>query len=67
MQKAKQASVYFLYVSIKHFLKFACFTRTIVYLSIVYTLGQGVLAVSAIHDITDHNRDGKPDDPTLHV
>ncbi|KAL2102931.1 hypothetical protein ACEWY4_002099 [Coilia grayii] len=41
--------------------------KTIVYLSIVYTLGQGVLAVSAIHDITDHNRDGEPDDITFHV
>lgn len=41
--------------------------KTIVYLSIVYTVGQGVLAVSAIHDITDHNRDGIPDDPTFHV
>uniref|UniRef100_A0A3B5BBT8 Solute carrier family 15 member 1-like n=1 Tax=Stegastes partitus TaxID=144197 RepID=A0A3B5BBT8_9TELE len=41
--------------------------RTIVYLSIVYALGQVVMAVSAIHDITDTNRDGTPDNMTLHV
>uniref|UniRef100_A0A8C7ZZQ8 Solute carrier family 15 member 1 n=1 Tax=Oryzias sinensis TaxID=183150 RepID=A0A8C7ZZQ8_9TELE len=41
--------------------------KTIVYLSIVYTLGQVVLAVSAIHDITDTNKDGTPDNMTFHV
>lgn len=41
--------------------------RTIVYLSIVYTLGQVVLAISAIHDITDTNKDGTPDNMTFHV
>ncbi|XP_075951237.1 solute carrier family 15 member 1b [Anarhichas minor] len=41
--------------------------KTIVYLSIVYTLGQVVLAVSAMHDITDANRDGTPDNMTVHV
>uniref|UniRef100_A0AAQ4QJA3 Solute carrier family 15 member 1 n=1 Tax=Gasterosteus aculeatus aculeatus TaxID=481459 RepID=A0AAQ4QJA3_GASAC len=41
--------------------------KTIVYLSIVYTVGQVVLAVSAIHDITDTNRDGTPDNMTLHI
>ncbi|CAL8307725.1 unnamed protein product [Merluccius merluccius] len=41
--------------------------KTIVYLSIVYTLGQVVMAVSAIHDITDHDHDGTPDNMTLHV
>uniref|UniRef100_A0A3Q4ANE2 Uncharacterized protein n=1 Tax=Mola mola TaxID=94237 RepID=A0A3Q4ANE2_MOLML len=41
--------------------------KTIVYLSIVYTLGQVILAVSAIHDITDKNKDGTPDDITLHI
>lgn len=41
--------------------------RTIVYLSIVYTAGQVVLAVSAIHDITDTNRDGTPDNMTFHM
>ncbi|XP_073318311.1 solute carrier family 15 member 1-like [Pagrus major] len=41
--------------------------KTIVYLSIVYTLGQIIMAISAIHDITDRDRDGIPDDMTLHV
>ncbi|XP_061554895.1 solute carrier family 15 member 1b [Phycodurus eques] len=41
--------------------------KTIVYLSIVYALGQVVLAVSAIHDITDTNKDGTPDNMTFHV
>lgn len=41
--------------------------RTIVYLSLVYTLGQIIMAISAIHDITDHNKDGTPDDMTLHM
>uniref|UniRef100_H3ARN1 Solute carrier family 15 member 1 n=1 Tax=Latimeria chalumnae TaxID=7897 RepID=H3ARN1_LATCH len=41
--------------------------KTIVYLSIVYTIGQAVLAVSAIHDLTDNNRDGTPDNLQLHI
>uniref|UniRef100_A0A8C5B779 Solute carrier family 15 member 1-like n=1 Tax=Gadus morhua TaxID=8049 RepID=A0A8C5B779_GADMO len=41
--------------------------KTIVYLSIVYTLGQVVMAISAIHDITDANKDGTPDNMTFHV
>lgn len=41
--------------------------KTIIYLSIVYALGQIVLAVSAIHDITDTNKDGVPDNMTLHI
>ncbi|XP_072242925.1 solute carrier family 15 member 1b [Leuresthes tenuis] len=41
--------------------------KTIVYLSIVYTLGQVIMAISAIHDITDANKDGIPDNITLHV
>ncbi|XP_044201162.1 solute carrier family 15 member 1b [Thunnus albacares] len=41
--------------------------KTIVYLSIVYTAGQVVMAVSAIHDITDTNKDGTPDNMTFHV
>uniref|UniRef100_A0A665VT18 Solute carrier family 15 member 1 n=1 Tax=Echeneis naucrates TaxID=173247 RepID=A0A665VT18_ECHNA len=41
--------------------------KTIVYLSIVYALGQVIMAVSAIHDITDTNRDGTPDNMTFHV
>lgn len=43
------------------------FFRTIVYLSIVYAIGQVAMAVSAIHDITDTNHDGKPDNMTFHV
>ncbi|XP_053493167.1 solute carrier family 15 member 1b [Ictalurus furcatus] len=41
--------------------------KTIVYLSIVYTVGQGVMAISAVHDMTDSNQDGTPDNMTLHV
>lgn len=41
--------------------------KTIIYLSIVYAVGQIVLAVSAIHDITDTNKDGTPDNMALHV
>ncbi|XP_062853753.1 solute carrier family 15 member 1b [Trichomycterus rosablanca] len=41
--------------------------KTIVYLSIVYTIGQAVMAISAIHDITDSNKDGTPDNMTLHI
>ncbi|XP_076841661.1 solute carrier family 15 member 1 [Brachyhypopomus gauderio] len=41
--------------------------KTIIYLSIVYAIGQVVMAVSAIHDITDTNRDGKPDNIAVHV
>ncbi|GAA6074843.1 solute carrier family 15 member 1b isoform X1, partial [Tachysurus ichikawai] len=41
--------------------------KTIVYLSIVYTIGQAVMAVSAVHDITDENQDGTPDSMTFHV
>ncbi|XP_035995264.1 solute carrier family 15 member 1 [Fundulus heteroclitus] len=41
--------------------------KTIIYLSIVYAIGQVALAVSAIHDITDSNRDGTPDNLTFHV
>ncbi|XP_042368906.1 solute carrier family 15 member 1b [Plectropomus leopardus] len=41
--------------------------KTIVYLSIVYALGQVVLAVSAIHDITDTDKDGTPDNMTFHI
>ncbi|KAM9334134.1 solute carrier family 15 member 1b [Symphorus nematophorus] len=41
--------------------------KTIVYLSIVYTVGQIVLAVSAIHDITDTDKDGTPDNMSFHV
>ncbi|XP_020500572.2 solute carrier family 15 member 1b isoform X2 [Labrus bergylta] len=41
--------------------------KTIVYLSIVYTLGQIVMAISAIHDITDTNKDGTPENMSFHV
>ncbi|KAG7271404.1 hypothetical protein CRUP_031216 [Coryphaenoides rupestris] len=40
---------------------------TIIYLSIVYAVGQIIMAISAIHDITDTDRDGVPDNMTLHV
>lgn len=41
--------------------------RTIIYLSVVYAVGQVVMSVSAIHDLTDGNRDGTPDNITVHV
>ncbi|XP_056144979.1 solute carrier family 15 member 1 [Lampris incognitus] len=41
--------------------------KTIIYLSIVYTIGQIVMAVSAVHDITDTNKDGTPDNMAFHV
>ncbi|XP_054470857.1 solute carrier family 15 member 1 [Anoplopoma fimbria] len=41
--------------------------KTIIYLSIVYAIGQVTMAVSAIHDITDSDRDGIPDDMTFHI
>ncbi|XP_043966232.1 solute carrier family 15 member 1b isoform X1 [Gambusia affinis] len=41
--------------------------KTIVYLSIVYAAGQVIMAVSAIHDITDGNKDGTPDNMTFHI
>ncbi|NXW60615.1 S15A1 protein, partial [Eurystomus gularis] len=40
---------------------------TIVSLSIVYTFGQAVMAVSSINDLTDDNRDGFPDNVNLHI
>ncbi|NXE89918.1 S15A1 protein, partial [Menura novaehollandiae] len=41
--------------------------KTIVYLSIVYTIGQAVLSVGSINDLTDHNWDGSPDNVSLHI
>ncbi|NXI00812.1 S15A1 protein, partial [Pachycephala philippinensis] len=41
--------------------------KTIVYLSIVYAIGQAVLSVGSINDLTDHNRDGSPDNIALHI
>ncbi|XP_050976105.1 solute carrier family 15 member 1 [Labeo rohita] len=41
--------------------------KTIIYLSIVYAIGQVIMAVSTINDITDENRDGEPDNLTFHI
>ncbi|KAM8922591.1 solute carrier family 15 member 1 [Lycaon pictus] len=41
--------------------------KTIVSLSIVYTIGQAVTAVSSINDLTDFNKDGTPDNLSVHV
>ncbi|NXV87136.1 S15A1 protein, partial [Calonectris borealis] len=41
--------------------------KTIISLSIVYTIGQAIMAVSSINDLTDHNRDGSPDNVSLHI
>ncbi|KAK1167850.1 solute carrier family 15 member 1-like [Acipenser oxyrinchus oxyrinchus] len=41
--------------------------KTIIYLSIVYTVGQVIMAISSIHDLTDTDRDGTPNNLTLHV
>ncbi|XP_052561872.1 solute carrier family 15 member 1-like [Tympanuchus pallidicinctus] len=41
--------------------------KTIVSLSIVYTIGQAVMAVSSINDMTDQNRDGNPDNTAVHI
>ncbi|KAF7669989.1 hypothetical protein LDENG_00090340 [Lucifuga dentata] len=41
--------------------------KTIIYLSIVYALGQVIMAISAIHDITDTNKDGTPDNMAFHI
>ncbi|NXG56997.1 S15A1 protein, partial [Hemiprocne comata] len=41
--------------------------KTIVCLSVVYTIGQAVTAVSSINDLTDHNQDGSPDNLTVHI
>ncbi|XP_064296721.1 solute carrier family 15 member 1 [Phalacrocorax carbo] len=41
--------------------------KTIVYLSIVYTIGQAIISVSSINDLTDHNHDGSPDNIKLHI
>ncbi|XP_068165081.1 solute carrier family 15 member 1b [Antennarius striatus] len=41
--------------------------KTIIYLSIIYTAGQAILAVSAIHDITDTDGDGIPNNISVHV
>lgn len=41
--------------------------RTIVSLSIVYTIGQAVTAVSSINDLTDFDHDGTPDNLSVHM
>ncbi|NWV37289.1 S15A1 protein, partial [Grantiella picta] len=41
--------------------------KTIVYLSIVYTIGQAVLSVGSINDLTDHDWNGTPDNLSLHI
>ncbi|XP_053934812.1 solute carrier family 15 member 1 [Cuculus canorus] len=41
--------------------------KTIVSLSVVYTIGQAVMSVSSINDLTDHNRDGSPDNVSVHI
>ncbi|XP_067842684.1 solute carrier family 15 member 1-like [Heptranchias perlo] len=41
--------------------------KTIIYLSIVYALGQLVMSISSIADLNDSNRDGEPDSFELHV
>uniref|UniRef100_A0AAQ5Z7A5 Solute carrier family 15 member 1a n=1 Tax=Amphiprion ocellaris TaxID=80972 RepID=A0AAQ5Z7A5_AMPOC len=41
--------------------------KTIIYLSIVYAIGQVAMAVSAIHDITDTDGDGIPNNMSFHV
>ncbi|PKU37095.1 solute carrier family 15 member 1 [Limosa lapponica baueri] len=41
--------------------------KTIVSLSIVYTIGQAIMSVSSINDLTDHNSDGSPDNIPVHI
>ncbi|NXM78724.1 S15A1 protein, partial [Serilophus lunatus] len=41
--------------------------KTIVSLSIIYTIGQAVLSVGSISDLTDHNQDGSPDNISVHI
>ncbi|NXA97974.1 S15A1 protein, partial [Melanocharis versteri] len=41
--------------------------KTIFYLSIVYTIGQAVLSVGSINDLTDRNQDGFPDNVAVNI
>ncbi|KAL4635798.1 solute carrier family 15 member 1 [Arapaima gigas] len=41
--------------------------KTIIYLSIVYAIGQIIMAISAISDITDEDKNGKPDNMKVHI
>uniref|UniRef100_A0A8C9FJC1 Solute carrier family 15 member 1 n=1 Tax=Pavo cristatus TaxID=9049 RepID=A0A8C9FJC1_PAVCR len=70
MIKQKSASAMYLYKLLvvnvcKSFS--SLYNRTIVSLSIVYTIGQAVMAVSSINDMTDQNRDGSPDNIAVHI
>ncbi|XP_078078860.1 LOW QUALITY PROTEIN: solute carrier family 15 member 1-like [Mustelus asterias] len=41
--------------------------KTIIYLSIVYTVGQLVISISAVADMSDNDSDGHPNNLNLHV
>ncbi|NXN53116.1 S15A1 protein, partial [Rynchops niger] len=41
--------------------------KTIVSLSVVYTIGQVVMSVSSINDLTDQTQDGSPDNIPVHI
>nr|XP_009678407.1 PREDICTED: solute carrier family 15 member 1 [Struthio camelus australis] len=41
--------------------------KTIISLSVVYTIGQAIISISSINDLTDYNRDGTPDHIPVHV
>ncbi|NXY34401.1 S15A1 protein, partial [Pomatorhinus ruficollis] len=41
--------------------------KTILYLSIVYAIGQTVLSVGSISDLTDGNQDGSPDNVAVNI
>ncbi|NXQ27027.1 S15A1 protein, partial [Alaudala cheleensis] len=41
--------------------------KTILYLSIVYAIGQAVLSVGSISDLTDYNQDGSPDKVAVNI
>ncbi|NXR76575.1 S15A1 protein, partial [Pycnonotus jocosus] len=41
--------------------------KTILYLSIVYAIGQTVLSVGSVNDLTDHNHDGSPDQIAVNI
>ncbi|NXU80830.1 S15A1 protein, partial [Oreotrochilus melanogaster] len=41
--------------------------KTIVSLSIVYTIGQAITSVSSISDLTDYDHNGSPDNKSVHI
>ncbi|XP_058526920.1 solute carrier family 15 member 1 [Ochotona princeps] len=41
--------------------------KTIVWLSVVYTIGQVITSISSINELTDNNHDGIPDNIAVHV